>query len=157
MVLRLKPRESRPPPRPLKTEDSLRRTEDRKLVRRSPSFLLRIMPIRRSRSCVLATGPDPCLRAGWQQPATRAGTARDQDSRDTGLHPSPHDRINAGWSSPVARQAHNLKVIGSNPIPATKIQKLRTTDAISAVRPLGIDTGSDLSPFFHPAIGRVLG
>ncbi|MGH6710711.1 MAG: hypothetical protein ACREEK_17280, partial [Bradyrhizobium sp.] len=25
------------------------------------------------------------------------------------------------WSSPVARQAHNLKVIGSNPIPATKI------------------------------------
>ena len=27
----------------------------------------------------------------------------------------------AGWSSPVARQAHNLKVIGSNPIPATKI------------------------------------
>ena len=29
-------------------------------------------------------------------------------------------RIDAGWSSPVARQAHNLKVIGSNPIPATK-------------------------------------
>src|SRR5450432_3653982 len=28
----------------------------------------------------------------------------------------------AGWSSPVARQAHNLKVIGSNPIPATKLQ-----------------------------------
>src|SRR6266702_7623310 len=30
----------------------------------------------------------------------------------------------AGWSSPVARQAHNLKVIGSNPIPATKHQAL---------------------------------
>src|SRR6202011_6095528 len=29
----------------------------------------------------------------------------------------------AGWSSPVARQAHNLKVIGSNPIPATKLMK----------------------------------
>ncbi len=28
----------------------------------------------------------------------------------------------AGWSSPVARQAHNLKVIGSNPIPATKFK-----------------------------------
>ena len=27
--------------------------------------------------------------------------------------------VGAGWSSPVARQAHNLKVIGSNPIPAT--------------------------------------
>jgi hypothetical protein len=31
----------------------------------------------------------------------------------------------AGWSSPVARQAHNLKVVGSNPTPATKkISKL---------------------------------
>jgi hypothetical protein len=27
----------------------------------------------------------------------------------------------AGWSSPVARQAHNLKVAGSNPAPATNI------------------------------------
>ena len=27
----------------------------------------------------------------------------------------------AGWSSPVARQAHNLKVTGSNPVPATNI------------------------------------
>ena len=32
--------------------------------------------------------------------------------------------IAAGWSSPVARQAHNLKVIGSNPIPATKLSPL---------------------------------
>ncbi len=29
---------------------------------------------------------------------------------------------NAGWSSPVARQAHNLKAAGSNPAPATKSQ-----------------------------------
>ena len=29
-------------------------------------------------------------------------------------------RTVAGWSSPVARQAHNLKVVGSNPTPATK-------------------------------------
>jgi hypothetical protein len=28
---------------------------------------------------------------------------------------------NAGWSSPVARQAHNLKVVGSNPTPATNL------------------------------------
>ena len=27
---------------------------------------------------------------------------------------------NAGWSSPVARQAHNLKAAGSNPAPATR-------------------------------------
>ena len=31
----------------------------------------------------------------------------------------------AGWSSPVARQAHNLKVVGSNPTPATNMT-LRT-------------------------------
>ncbi len=28
----------------------------------------------------------------------------------------------AGWSSMVARQAHNLKVIGSNPIPAPNLK-----------------------------------
>ena len=32
----------------------------------------------------------------------------------------PADVFGAGWSSPVARQAHNLKVAGSNPAPATK-------------------------------------
>ncbi len=30
--------------------------------------------------------------------------------------------IPAGWSSPVARQAHNLKAAGSNPAPATNLQ-----------------------------------
>ena len=32
---------------------------------------------------------------------------------------APYGVIGAGWSSPVARQAHNLKVVGSNPTPAT--------------------------------------
>ena len=32
----------------------------------------------------------------------------------------PTNTLGAGWSSPVARQAHNLKVVGSNPTPATK-------------------------------------
>ena len=37
-----------------------------------------------------------------------------------GVSPSPkHQHGDAGWSSPVARQAHNLKVTGSNPVPAT--------------------------------------
>ena len=40
------------------------------------------------------------------------------------LHSPPCGRsapifVSAGWSSPVARQAHNLKVAGSNPAPAT--------------------------------------
>src|SRR5580700_5749946 len=29
--------------------------------------------------------------------------------------------LDAGWSSLVARQAHNLKVVGSNPAPATNL------------------------------------
>ena len=33
----------------------------------------------------------------------------------------------AGWSSPVARQAHNLKVAGSNPAPATNITNFQKT------------------------------
>ena len=30
------------------------------------------------------------------------------------------NHTNAGWSSPVARQAHNLKVVSSNLAPATR-------------------------------------
>src|ERR1700682_63560 len=32
--------------------------------------------------------------------------------------------IDAGWSSPVARWAHNPKVAGSNPAPATKTSEI---------------------------------
>lgn len=35
----------------------------------------------------------------------------------------------AGWSSLVARQAHNLKAVGSNPAPATKL--VNTSSQIS--------------------------
>ena len=46
--------------------------------------------------------------------------------------------VGAGWSSPVARQAHNLKVAGSNPAPATNV-----TEEISpcgAARDASLDT-----------------
>ena len=33
--------------------------------------------------------------------------------------------VDAGWSSLVARRAHNPKVVGSNPAPATKSGKQR--------------------------------
>ncbi len=36
----------------------------------------------------------------------------------------------AGWSSLVARQAHNLKVVGSNPTPAT-INEIRIQKRLS--------------------------
>ena len=32
------------------------------------------------------------------------------------------NELDAGWSSPVARWAHNPKVAGSNPAPATKFE-----------------------------------
>ena len=38
-----------------------------------------------------------------------------------GLLASQSIKHDAGWSSPVARQAHNLKVVGSNPTPATNL------------------------------------
>ena len=38
--------------------------------------------------------------------------------------PSERTHGDAGWSSPVARQAHNLKVVGSNPTPATTAKEL---------------------------------
>ena len=46
-------------------------------------------------------------------------SARTSDD-DVFLRRKAQVAINAGWSSPVARQAHNLKVVGSNPAPATK-------------------------------------
>ena len=46
---------------------------------------------------------------------------RGRVGRRQALQALPHQpgSIDAGWSSPVARQAHNLKVTGSNPVPAT--------------------------------------
>ncbi len=40
-----------------------------------------------------------------------------------GRAPPKDAALGAGWSSPVARQAHNLKAAGSNPAPATKSHK----------------------------------
>ena len=41
---------------------------------------------------------------------------------------------NAGWSSPVARWAHNPKVVGSNPTPATNqingLERIRKADSL---------------------------
>ena len=44
-------------------------------------------------------------------------------TRNTKPLKTTHKKTNAGWSSQVARQAHNLKVTGSNPVPATKNSK----------------------------------
>src|SRR5215467_12439310 len=57
-----------------------------------------------------------------------------QDTQNTSIRSdnpghSPEQTHNAGWSSPVARQAHNLKVIGSNPVPATNPPANQTPSA----------------------------
>ena len=59
-------------------------------------------------------GPEDCkppavLRFSGSALARKAGSAVRLGARHG----------DAGWSSPVARQAHNLKVAGSNPAPAT--------------------------------------
>ena len=46
---------------------------------------------------------------------SRRGRVGRRQARPISLPPT------AGWSSPVARQAHNLKVRGSNPLPATSV------------------------------------
>ena len=57
----------------------------------------------------------------------------------------------AGWSSPVARQAHNLKVASSNLAPATKssfqVGDLEGFFCAIAARMRGDEVCADLSPF----------
>src|SRR5687768_11815949 len=56
--------------------------------------------------------------------AKRSPKRNPETACTTGVHAyiQAPSRI-AGWSSPVARQAHNLKAVGSNPTPATNFQK----------------------------------
>ena len=67
----------------------------------------------------------------WESRSPPGLPSTDAKRHTSSSHPMPRRRagrdkprttkLSAGWSSPVARQAHNLKVIGSNPIPATKL------------------------------------
>src|SRR5215471_17823924 len=56
----------------------------------------------------------------------------------------------AGWSSPVARQAHNLKVVGSNPTPATT-QRIRPVPGgrVSRLLPTALERRDEPVPQ-HP-------
>ena len=65
-------------------------------------------------------------------PAAHPGPTRPATNPSPTIRPQPKAprHPDAGWSSPVARQAHNLKVAGSNPAPATKSE----TPARSAAR-----------------------
>ena len=56
-------------------------------------------------------------RVGRRQASSRRQRTDDRRQNRAVLRLPVSD--NAGWSSPVARQAHNLKAAGSNPAPAT--------------------------------------
>src|SRR5271166_5556426 len=54
------------------------------------------------------------------------------------LQPSdkpPITHTHAGWSSPVARQAHNLKAAGSNPAPATTFTERKNKSRPQSLAP----------------------
>ena len=60
--------------------------------------------------------------AGWSlpRPGVKPGSVRLKTTLRRKPQTQTQHTIPAGWSSPVARQAHNLKVRGSNPLPATR-------------------------------------
>ncbi len=53
---------------------------------------------------------------------------------DTARRPTAAGQ-DAGWSSPVARQAHNLKAAGSNPAPATNLNCEASAEAAASLDP----------------------
>ena len=74
--------------------------------------------------------PDPIPSPRSRAPgAVRSPAVRARRYPLTPRTAPPDTTITAGWSSPVARQAHNLKVVGSNPTPATKIQEQYQPDS----------------------------
>ena len=60
-----------------------------------------------------------------------------------------------GWSSPVARQAHNLEVAGSNPAPATNFAVCSLTDLAGRMRRVIVNITPPQIPY-PPLFGRAL-
>ena len=145
MVLRLKTRESRSLPGLLKAnENNLLNPQTlgpgRNLDRAAQAAHITF----KDRKC-FASGHDRKVCRQRQKQVTRGGAARSAGNRysidcsSASPHQATPDLLpgqkvrslgDAGWSSPVARQAHNLKAAGSNPAPATKL-KARFVRALS--------------------------
>src|SRR6185369_45758 len=75
--------------------------------------------------CRISPSGGFCVSGGNPPRRKRGGAARQPVRQQRNGHkttpgpPRAAHHGDAGWSSPVARQAHNLKVAGSNPAPAT--------------------------------------
>ena len=67
--------------------------------------------------------------------------------------------LDAGWSSLAARRAHNPKVVGSNPAPATNCLQVRYDPAVCGVlcfRWVGeVAARWAKGPFFVAAVPRI--
>jgi hypothetical protein len=93
--------------------------------------------------------PDPIPNSAVKHPSAH-GTAPQGAGESVAAGPpcrilSDTTPTTAGWSSPVARQAHNLKVTGSNPVPASPLTELHTSG------PLPPGTGPFSCPTPTPA------
>jgi hypothetical protein len=78
---------------------------------------------RRRRAAAFYFGASASTLARGEQPAA-VSLCETGNKRRSGLLCGSLEHVGAGWSSPVARQAHNLKVAGSNPAPATNVKSL---------------------------------
>ena len=81
-----------------------------------------LFALKRSTAPAVSRAPAKGARideAGSSSPPSRFGLAKTVSKDAPGLPRASPALGDAGWSSPVARQAHNLKVVGSNPTPAT--------------------------------------
>jgi hypothetical protein len=138
MVLCLKARESRSLPGLQNANHSSQNTISLRITMRN----LRITCGSRALKC---GDRRAALKAAYSccRQIKRAEQPKDPKTPTSGTQGSPKDRKNtrsaqippfcraecgdgAGWSSPVARQAHNLKAAGSNPAPATKLLQVST-------------------------------
>ncbi len=106
-------------------------------------------------------------RVGRRQACQRQTIASSQNKNTNSglstrpLFALPTQPFTAGWSSPVARQAHNLKVAGSNPAPATTFERKKPKDinhpwAFLVLIPLFSEIiAADLARNFYPVLSSL--
>jgi hypothetical protein len=91
----------------------------RETLQRQWYFVLRRGRVGRCQVCQSACRIIFSLRNSATTAAWAAKAAFVFQNSGIGVGLNLHFLVDAGWSSPVARQAHNLKAAGSNPAPAT--------------------------------------
>ena len=154
MVLRLKTRESRSLPGLQNATQSSRKQSKARNQYGTPSrpthlFAGRPLHETNCKGNVLARRDEP-------QRVHRTSFCQRQKPRYFAQRQKPDG---AGWSSPVARQAHNLKAAGSNPAPATRFTEPRSKKMLRVFA--FICGAGDIRPHryraFKPAGGKTAG